>query len=91
MSSIDVYEAALRMLERYGFGLMLATMILWFVRTDIVLPMVESHQTFLKEMASTQHEISRAISDQTRLLYAMRAGTETTYTTSTVEPVEGKN
>ena len=74
MSSVDVYETALRMLERYGFGLVLATAILWFVRTDLVIPMVDAHRSFLKEMASTQHDISRAIQEQTRLLYAMRDG-----------------
>ena len=44
MSSVDVYETALRMIERYGFGLVLATAILWFVRTDLVLPMVYAHR-----------------------------------------------
>lgn len=60
------------MLERYGFGLILATAVLWFVRTDLVLPMVESHQEFLKEMSETQREISTAIREQTQLLYAMQ-------------------
>ena len=78
---MDVYEAALRMLERYGFGLVLATAILWFVRTDLVLPMVDAHRSFLREMASTQHDISRAIQEQTRLIYAMSSGTENLYTT----------
>lgn len=86
MSSVDVYEAALRMVERYGFGLVLATAILWFVRTDLVLPMVDAHRSFLKEMAATQHDISRAIQEQTRLLYAMRPVTEKMYTTSVTEP-----
>lgn len=72
MSSIDVYETALRMLERYGFGLVLASAILWFVRTDLVLPMVAAHQEFLREMSTTQRDISAAIHEQTRLLYAMQ-------------------
>ena len=72
MSSVDVYETALRMVERYGFGLVLATATLWFVRVDLVLPMVEAHQQFLKEMATTQHEISRAVNEQTKLLYALQ-------------------
>lgn len=86
MSSIDVYEAALRMLERYGFGLVLATAMLWFVRTDLVIPMVDAHKSFLREMSATQHDISRAIQEQTRLIYAMRSGTEKMYTTSVVDP-----
>lgn len=72
MSSVDVYETALRMLERYGFGIVLATAILWFVRTDLVLPMVAAHQAFLREMSQTQRDISSAIRDQTRLLYALQ-------------------
>ncbi len=72
MSRMDVYELALRMFERYGFGLALATFLLWFVRVDIVLPMVEAHQTFLKEMSQTQRDISQAVQEQTRLLYALQ-------------------
>lgn len=79
---MDVYEAGLRMLERYGFGLVLATAILWFVRTDLVLPMVDAHKSFLKEMAATQHDIARSIQEQTRLLYVIRDGRESMYTTS---------
>ena len=85
MSSVDVYEAGLRMLERYGFGLVLATAILWFVRTDLVLPMVDAHKSFLREMAATQHDIARSIQEQTRLLYVIRDGRDKMYTTSVVE------
>lgn len=72
MSKVEVYEAFMRVLERHGFGLVLATAILWFVRTDLVLPMVQAHQEFLKEMAGTQKEITQAIKEQTRLLYTLQ-------------------
>lgn len=72
MSSVEVYETALRMLERYGFGLVLASLVLWFVRVDIVLPMVEAHQAFLCEMSLTQRDIAEAVHEQTRLLYALQ-------------------
>jgi hypothetical protein len=72
VSSVEVYETALRMLERYGFGLVLASLVLWFVRVDIVLPMVEAHQAFLKEMSQTQRDIAQAVHEQTRLLYALQ-------------------
>lgn len=75
MSSVDVYEAFLRSLERYGFGIVLATAVLWFVRTDLVIPMVDAHKSFLHEMSHTQHEISKAINEQTRLLYALQPKT----------------
>lgn len=72
MSSMDVYETALKMLERYGFGLVLASLVLWFVRVDIVLPMVAAHQAFLSEMATTQRDIAKAVNEQTRLLYELQ-------------------
>lgn len=72
MSSVDVYEAALRVLERYGFGFVLCTVVLWFARTDIILPMVAAHQEFLHEIAITQREITTAVREQTRLLHEMR-------------------
>jgi len=75
MSSMDVYETALRMVERYGFGLVLASLVLWFVRVDIVLPMVEAHQAFLKEMSQTQRDIAEAVHEQTKLLYALQPKT----------------
>jgi hypothetical protein len=34
--------------------------------------MVESHKAFLKEIAETQREISQAVGEQTRLLYALQ-------------------
>lgn len=69
------YERVLRAMERYGFGITLSIAILWFARTDIILPMVESHRTFLdelatsnREMARTQAEISRAMTEQAQAL-----------------------
>jgi hypothetical protein len=72
VSGESVYEVGLRALERYGFGLVLASAVLWFVRIDIVLPMVESHRQFLNEMSDTQRQISAAVAEQTRLLYALQ-------------------
>lgn len=85
MSSVDVYEAALRMLERYGFGIMLAVSVLWFVRTDIVLPMVDAHKEFLVEMARTQRDISAAVTEQTRLIQALQPARDSRVYTSAIE------
>ena len=73
MGSEQVYEVALRAVERYGFGIILATAVLWFVRVDLVLPMVESHRQFLQELSQSQREIAAAMQEQTRLLYAVQA------------------
>lgn len=60
------------LLERYGFGLALASAVLWFVRTDIVVPMVTAHAAFLQEMASAQREIGIALRDQADILRELR-------------------
>lgn len=73
MSGERVYELAWKALERYGYGTVLATAVLWFVRVDLVLPMVESHRQFLREMADSQREIAAAMREQTQLLYAVQA------------------
>ena len=69
---MNLYEAAFRLAEKYGFGLLLSTAILYSVRTDVVLPMVQSHQEFLREVARTQQDISKTMAEQTRLLYAIQ-------------------
>jgi hypothetical protein len=76
---MNLYEASFRLAEKYGFGLLLSTAILWFVRTDIVLPMVAAHQEFLREIASTQQEISRTMGEQTRIMYALEQRLQKTY------------
>lgn len=73
MGSEQVYDVILRAVERYGFGLILATAVLWFVRVDLVLPMVEAHKQFLQELSASQREIAGAMQEQTRLLYAVQA------------------
>jgi len=70
--TMNLYEAAFRLAEKYGFGLLLSTAILYSVRTDVVLPMVQSHQEFLREVARTQQDISKTMAEQTRLLYAIQ-------------------
>ena len=44
----------------------------------IAAPLVEEHRTFVKSLSETQREISQAIGEQTRLLYALqpRSGDE---------------
>lgn len=61
------------LLERYGFGLALASAVLWFVRTDIVVPMVTAHAMFLQEMAAAQKDIGAALKEQADILKELRA------------------
>lgn len=59
-------------LREYGFATLVACVLLYVGRQDIILPMVEAHRDFLKDIASTQREISQAVAEQTRLLYALQ-------------------
>ena len=65
-------NAWLSLLERYGFGLALAVAVLWFVRTDLIVPMVSAHQSFLKEVSEAQRDIAAAMREQTAILQDMR-------------------
>lgn len=94
MSTDVIYERFLGAMERYGYGIALATAILWFARTDIIVPMVEAHGKFLeeltvstRELSRTQLEISRLVEEQgrtleaqTRILYTLcpKASTDAT-------------
>lgn len=60
------------LLREYGFATLLACALLYVGRQDIIVPMVEAHREFLRDIAVTQREISKAVSEQTRLLYAMQ-------------------
>jgi len=63
-------------IERWGFPTLVAIACGWVLRQDVLLPLVEEHRTFVKSLSETQREISKAVSEQTRLLYALqpRAG-----------------
>ena len=94
MSTELMYERFLRALERYGFGIALATAILWFARTDIIVPMVDAHGKFLEELtisnreiAKTQGEISRLVAEQGKTLEAQ---TRILYTICPKIPMEAR-
>jgi hypothetical protein len=38
----------------------------------VLLPLVEEHRTFVKQLGETQREISQAVAEQTKLLYALQ-------------------
>jgi hypothetical protein len=83
----ETKDTLLSILKDYGFATVLAVALLWVGRQDIILPMVESHREFLRDVADTQKEISQAISEQTRLLYALQPRDSQMQ----AEPGEGKN
>jgi len=71
-------------IERWGFPVLVAVAAGWILRNDVLLPLVEEHRSFVKSLSETQREISQAIGEQTRLLYALQPRH------STSEPTKAK-
>ena len=59
-------------IERWGFPTLVAVAIGWVLRNDVLLPLVDEHRAFVRQLGETQQEISRAIGEQTKLLYALQ-------------------
>jgi len=77
MSTEIMYERFMKAMERYGWPIILSSAVLFFLRNDVILPMVQAHSQFLEELtlsnreiARTQTEISRLVEDQARTLEA---------------------
>ena len=79
-------ETLFSIIERWGFPTLVAIAFGWVLRQDVLLPLVESHQAFVEQLGSTQKDISEAIREQTRLLYAMQPKAAGTYTSSVTVP-----
>ena len=62
-------------IERWGFPTLVAIACGWVLRQDVLLPLVEEHRSFVQSLSETQREISKAVSEQTRLLYALQPRT----------------
>lgn len=62
-------------IERWGFPVLVALAAGYVLRNDVLLPLVAEHREFVKSLGETQREISQAISEQTRLLYALQPRT----------------
>ena len=68
-------ETLYSVMERWGFPTLVAIACGWVLRADVLLPLVEEHRAFVKSLSETQREISKAVSEQTRLLYALQPRT----------------
>lgn len=69
------------MLDRWGFPVLVALAAGWVLRNDVLLPLVEEHRAFVQQLGQTQRDISQAITEQTRLLYALQPKAERVVTT----------
>ena len=58
-------------MERWGFPTLVAIVAMWVLRQDVLLPLVQSHKQFVEQLGETQQDISKAIQEQTRLLYSL--------------------
>jgi hypothetical protein len=65
-------ETVYGILERWGFPTLVALAAGWVLRNDVLLPLVEEHRTFVRELSTTQKGIAEAVHEQTKLLYALQ-------------------
>lgn len=65
-------DTMLSVLRDYGFSVVVALACGWVLRQDVLLPLVDEHRAFVKSLSETQREISKAVGEQTRLLYALQ-------------------
>jgi hypothetical protein len=65
-------ETVFDILNKWGFPTLVALAAGWVLRHDVLLPLVEEHRSFVKQLSETQRDISQAVAEQTRLLYALQ-------------------
>ena len=75
MSGQEGIKLASRIIERWGFPILVALAVGFVLRNDVLLPMVQAHSEFLKDLSVTQRDIVETMQEQTRLLYALQPRT----------------
>jgi len=70
----DAKETLMELLAKYGFSTLVAIGLAWFIRQDLLIPLLDEHRLTLREVRETQREIADAVSDQTRLLLSIQSG-----------------
>jgi hypothetical protein len=89
----ETKETLFSIMERWGFPTLVALALAFFIRQDLLLPLLEEHRLTLKEVRETQREIADAVSDQTKLLLSIQSGRPVVglRTVDVTEPDPGKN
>jgi hypothetical protein len=89
----EAKHTMLGIMERWGFPTLVALGLAFFIRQDLLLPLLEEHRLTLKEVRETQREIADAIGDQTRLLLSIQSGKPVhgLRTVDVQEPGDGQN
>lgn len=70
----ETKETLFGILERWGLPTLAAIALAWFIRSDLLLPLLDEHRLTLQEVRETQREIAKAVNEQTRILYALQSG-----------------
>ncbi len=89
MSGAEMSETVKVVIERWGFPTLVALACMYVIRADVLQPLVEQHSAFLKTIGESQKEISEAVREQTRLLYALKPELKEQFRTT--ETAEGGN
>jgi len=85
-------ETVFGIMERWGFPTLVALALGFFIRQDLLLPLLEEHRLTLKEVRETQREIADAVGEQTRLLYAIQSQVkDEAWTVDITPPPAGEN
>jgi hypothetical protein len=72
VSGHEMNDAMKGILERWGLPTLFCIALMWMVRHDLILPLVEQHSQFLRTIGESQREIADAVKEQTKLLYALQ-------------------
>lgn len=72
MSGSDVSDALKTILERWGLPTLACIALGYFLRTDLLKPLVAEHTVFLRAVSESQRDIAEAMKEQTKLLYSMQ-------------------
>ena len=86
MTKEEAMSSLQTVIERWGFPVLVALAAGWVLRHDVLLPLVEEHRTFVKNLGETQRDISVAIQEQTKLLYALEHRNKTAPVKVEVQP-----
>ena len=88
----ETRDTVFGIMERWGFPTLVALALGWFIRQDLLLPLLEEHRLTLKEVRETQREIADAVGEQTRLLYAIQSNIkDDAWTVDITPPPAGEN
>lgn len=59
-------------MERWGLPTLACIALGYFLRNDLLKPLVAEHTVFLRTVAESQRDIAEAMTEQTRVLYALQ-------------------